>query len=44
VIGAAISFAAAIVALIVIKRPSALPAFGAAETMLPASARALSRR
>src|SRR2546427_908300 len=34
VIAAAISFVAAIVALIVIKRPSALPAVGAAETVL----------
>ena len=35
VIAAAISFVAAIVALIVIKRPSALPAAGVAETVLP---------
>src|SRR5258708_19332833 len=34
-IGAAISFLAAIVALIVISRPSALPAAGMAETVLP---------
>ena len=37
VIAAAISFVAAIVALIVIKRPSALPAAGVAETVLPPS-------
>ena len=35
VIAAAISFLAAILALIVIKRPSALPAAGRAETVLP---------
>src|SRR2546423_3865578 len=34
-IAAAISFVAAIVALIVIKRPAALPAAGVAETALP---------
>ena len=35
VIAAAISFVAAIVALIVMKRPSALPSAGVAEAVLP---------
>jgi len=42
VIAAAISFVAAILALIVIKRPLALPAVGVAETVLPRPIRPLS--
>jgi MFS family permease len=42
VIAAAISFVAAILALIVIKRPLALPAVGVAETVLPRQIRPLS--
>ncbi len=41
-IAAAISFVAAILALIVIKRPLALPAVGVAETVLPRPIRPLS--